>query len=99
MSVPEIPDLGNRTTRRQRVLKQGKILLPNDMSVLDCGIRDISETGAKLMCADQGAIPNVFRLVITADRSMRDAEVVWRRPDMIGVRFTSPVRKAPLLKW
>lgn len=99
MSGQELPNPGKRINRRQRVLKQGKILLSNDMTVIDCQVRDLSETGAKLICADQGAIPRVFRLVMTADRSMRDVEVAWRRLDALGVRFTSPSRKAPLLKW
>jgi hypothetical protein len=46
-----------------------------------------------------GAIPNEFRLVFTADRLMRDVQIAWRRPTMVGVRFCSEPRKAPLLKW
>ena len=92
-------DTNKRVAQRLRVLKQGKILLPNNMTVIDCTVRDLSETGAKLLCADPGAIPNDFRLVFTSDRMMRDVKVVWRRPEMLGVHFTSEPRKAPLLKW
>ena len=99
MPGQEGPDTNKRIARRQRVLKQGKMLLPNNMTVLDCTVRDMSETGARLICADPGAIPNEFRLVFTADRQMRDVKVVWRRPDQVGVHFTSPLRKAPLLRW
>ena len=99
MPGQDSPDTNNRTARRLRVLKQGKMLLPNNMTVLDCGVRDVSDTGARLLCGDPGAIPNEFRLVFTADRQMRDVRVVWRRPEQLGVQFTSPPRKAPLLKW
>jgi hypothetical protein len=99
MPDPQGNNEENRVTRRQRVLKQGKILLSNDKTVIDCTLRDLSETGAKLLCGDPGAIPNEFRLVLTADRSMRDVKVMWRRPDQVGVRFTSEPRRAPLLKW
>ncbi len=92
-------ETNKRTARRQRVLKQGKILLSNGMSVIDCTVRDVSETGAKLLCADPGAIPNEFRLVFASDRVMRDVKVAWRRPEMLGVHFMSEPRKAPLLKW
>ena len=88
-----------RNAQRLRVLKQGKILLSNNMTVIDCTVRDLSETGARILCSDPGAIPNEFRLVLTADRTMRDVKVMWRRPDQIGVHFTSEPRKAPLLKW
>ena len=99
MSGQEAPEVNKRVARRQRVLKQAKILLTNNMTVIDCVVRDLSETGARLLCADPGAIPNEFRLVFTAERLMRDAKVVWRRPEMVGVHFVSESRKAPLLKW
>ena len=99
MSEPQDPAANQRAARRHRVLKQGKILLPNGLTVIDCTVRDMSATGAKLLCPDPGAIPNDFKLVLTADRTMRGVQVVWRRPDMVGVKFTSGPSKAPLLKW
>lgn len=99
MSPENDVKVNQRSAQRQRVLKQGKILLSNNMTVIDCTLRDLSETGAKLLCGDAGAIPNEFRLVLTAERSMRDAKVMWRRPEMVGIAFTSAPRKAPLLKW
>ena len=99
MSETQDLSANKRDARRARVLKQGKILLPNGLTLIDCIVRDISETGAKLLCPDPGAIPNDFKLVFTADRTMRGVEVVWRRPGMVGVKFTSGPSKAPLLKW
>lgn len=97
--MQEVIDDNKRRARRFRVLKQGKIILPNGMTVIDCTVRDLSETGARLLCGDHGAIPNTFRLVFPYDRTMRETEVIWRRPDQLGVRFTSEVTRAPLLKW
>ncbi len=99
MSGLETPEANKRARQRQRVLKQGKILLSNNLTVIDCTIRDMSETGAKLVCPDAGSIPNEFRLVLTAERLMRDVLVKWRRPGLVGVHFTSEPRKSPLLKW
>ena len=99
MSGLEVPETNKRSAQRLRVLKQGKILLSNNLSVIDCTVRDLSETGAKLLCPDPGAIPNEFRLVLVAERQMRDVKVMWRRPGTVGVHFTSELRKAPLLKW
>ncbi len=99
MSAEDTLTANKRNSPRLRVLKQGKILLSNNITVIDCTLRDMSQTGAKLICPDAGAIPNEFRLVLPADRSMRDAKVMWRRPEMVGVQFTSEARKAPLLKW
>lgn len=88
-----------RATKRQRVLKQGKILFPNSMSVMDCVIRDASTAGAKLLCGDPAAVPNEFRLVFLAEGVLRDAKVAWRKPDQIGVLFTSEPRRGPARKW
>ncbi|MBI2719136.1 MAG: PilZ domain-containing protein [Rhizobiales bacterium] len=89
----------NRIGRRQRVLKQGKILLLKSLSVVDCAVRDLSDTGARLQCGDQSAIPHEFHLVTPADGKMRDARVIWRRGGELGVAFSGAVRKAPPLKW
>jgi hypothetical protein len=89
----------HRIARRQRVLKQGKILFFNNLSIVDCVIRDLSATGAKLICGDQAAVPNEFRLVVLGDNQMRDVRVTWRKGDLIGVTFTSEPRRAPPRKW
>ena len=95
----EPPDKDHRAAQRQRVLKQGKILFPNNMSVMNCTIRDVSATGAKLLCGEPATVPDEFRLVTPADNMVRDVKVVWRKPDQIGVNFTSEPRRAPLRKW
>lgn len=88
-----------RISPRHRVLKDGKIVMMNNWSVVDCCVRDISETGARLRCNNPGALPNTFRLLLTQDNSIRDAQVVWRREDQMGIAFTGPVKRAPPRKW
>jgi hypothetical protein len=88
-----------RIAPRHRVLKDGKIVMLNNWSVVDCTIRDQSENGARLRCRDPAAVPNVFRLLIPHDHTIRDAEVVWRRDDQVGVRFTGPAKIPPPRKW
>lgn len=95
----EPPDDNQRKALRQRVLKQGKMLFPNNMSVMDCTIRDLSATGAKLLCSETARVPDEFRLVTPADGMVRDVKVVWRKPDQLGVTFTSEPRRAPPRKW
>lgn len=99
MPGPPGKDEENRAARRQRVLKQGKILLTGDLAGIDCTVRDVSETGARLMCSDSNAVPDEFRLVFPADRTMRDVKVMWRKPGQVGVQFACEPRRAPLLKW
>jgi hypothetical protein len=53
---------------------------------MGCHILDISETGALLKPSDIFLCPNEF--VLKPDiGSPRDCEVVWRKGEMVGVRF------------
>jgi hypothetical protein len=93
------PGQNHRAALRQKVLKTGKIVLPGDLTVVDCTIRDVSDTGARLEVGDPAAIPARFRLVQLATNTMRDAIVMWRRDRLIGVAFITAPRRAPLLKF
>ena len=75
------------------------MLFPNNMSVMDCTIRDLSATGAKLLCGETKSVPDEFRLVTLADGMVRDVKVAWRKMDQIGVTFTSESRRAPPRKY
>ncbi|MBM3520463.1 MAG: PilZ domain-containing protein [Alphaproteobacteria bacterium] len=88
-----------RNTRRQRVLKGAKIVFNHSSSVIDCAVRDLSATGAKLVCSDQMAVPAEFSLVTPMDNEMRKARVIWRRDGLIGVEFVGEPRRAPPRKW
>mgnify|MGYP003402947485 FL=1 len=95
----DVDRVEKRVARRQRVLKDGKIVFNQLGSVVDCTIRDLSETGAKLMCKDWRAVPAEFSLVILTDGQIRDARVKWRHSSLIGIEFTSAPRRAPPRKW
>lgn len=88
-----------RVARRLKVLKAGKILVPGNLSVVDCTIRDISDTGARVVVGDQAAVPSEFRFIVLMDNTIRDAKAVWRRGDLIGLTFTSEAKRAPPRKW
>lgn len=92
-------DPGRRAAQRHRVLKDGKIVTINYCSVVDCSILDISDSGARIRCADPAAAPAEFRLLIPHDQIIRDAAVVWRLKGQCGIRFTGPPRRAPPRKW
>jgi len=89
----------NRVAQRSKALKDGKIVTLNFQSVVDCCVRGISATGARIRCGDQAAVPNEFRLMLPGDNTIREARVVWRRAELLGVVFTSTPRPAPPRKW
>jgi hypothetical protein len=88
-----------RTAQRRKVLKTGKALLPGGFSVMDCVIRDVSDSGARLEVGDPLSLPDRFRLVCIQDNTMREVLVMWRREGRAGVAFEGPERRAPLRKW
>ena len=87
-----------RIAVRNRVLKSGKIISMDKWSVVDCTIRDISTTGARIICGDQAAIANEFRFLIPSENTICTARVVWRRDNMLGIVFTSEKTRAPARK-
>ena len=76
-----------RSNARQRVLKGGKIVFAGGSFSIDCTIRNRSATGARLQVPTTVAIPDKFTLVDAQCGTQLLATVVWRRGDLMGVRF------------
>jgi hypothetical protein len=84
-----------RRTRRHRVLKDGRIITLDNYSVINCMVRDLSDTGARLKCGDQIAVPNEFRLQVGHEPTVRPARAIWRRGNEIGIIFIGEPMPAP----
>jgi hypothetical protein len=89
-------DQNNRTNPRSRVLKSAKIVGDNNWSVLDCTVRDLSATGAKLICGDTISVANEFKLLLPKENTIQNARVVWRRDGMVGIEFVSEKSTPPV---
>lgn len=77
----------NRGADRARVLRAGKIIYHNKMSVSDCSIRDLSSSGCRVVLESLAGIPDHFTLHILTGDSRHECEVAWRKSNMMGVRF------------
>jgi hypothetical protein len=75
-----------RITNRKKTLKSAKIIFNKRQSVLDCFVRDVSDTGAKLQVSDLVAVPRQFTLVFN-DGSSHECERVRAHGSELGVRF------------
>ena len=75
-----------RIRRRQRVLKGGKILFNDGHSTIDCIVRDLSETGARLRVESVIGVPDHFELRASDGRSWH-CHVRWRAMTECGVEF------------
>jgi hypothetical protein len=84
-----------RNVRRTRLLKDGRIVLHRGWSLIDCAIRDISDSGARLSVKSHRELPQKFDLLYVTEERLVPCEVRWRRGDRLGVRFSGPFRKSP----
>jgi len=75
-----------RITNRKKTLKSAKIIFNKKQSVIDCFVRDVSDTGAKLQVGDLVAIPRNFTLIFN-DGSSHECERVRAYGNELGVRF------------
>ena len=78
-----------RQSLRRRTLLSGRVEFL-DRSTFECVVRNLSETGAKVRCEQQIALPDVFTLVIEKTDERRDARAIWRRQDESGLKFMTP---------
>ncbi len=81
-----------RSSRRWRATLKGRIVFNNRFSVLDCTVRDLSDTGAGISFADVSAIPPEFELEIP-NRGLRvQGRLIWSRGANHGVMFWQKVK-------
>ncbi|GJD59242.1 PilZ domain-containing protein [Methylobacterium dankookense] len=84
----------HRQEVRQRVFLKGRIRFNNGASSMDCLVRDLSATGARISLSETATLPEVFDLYIPQkDRTYR-ATLRWRREDGVGVTFEDAAKPA-----
>jgi hypothetical protein len=74
-----------RNITRHRVLKAATIEFGG--GVIDCRVRNMSNTGAALDVTSPVGIPDHFTLVLPADGLHTPCHVVWRKEGRIGIAF------------
>ena len=81
-----------RSSQRWRTVLKGRIVFNNRCSILDCTIRDLSDTGARIYFADISEIPPEFELEIP-NRGVRvPGRVMWSRGANHGVMFLEQLK-------
>jgi len=74
-----------RAAPRHRVLKHGMIAFEG--GGVDCTVRNISATGARIDVDNPVGLPAKFLLVIEADQFLRRSRTVWSSDRKLGVAF------------
>jgi PilZ domain-containing protein len=91
--------IGNeqRRSRRQALSYHAQIEAMGGEGPLDCTIRDVSETGARVATLQPDQLPDEFILRLAKDGLPRRlCKVVWRTETEAGVSFVKPPRQVKI---
>lgn len=86
--------LKERHSVRSRSLLRATIRFYNRNVTMDCLVRDISPTGAKLELDGASVLPREFELAVPQRRAIYPCELKWRRQNAAGVRFKENIDPA-----
>lgn len=88
--------IDKRKERRDGTVWPGRIAFERGAELRECVIRDISESGARLVVEQPRGIPQRFELLIVTTGEIFHAVAKWRRGREIGVHF---LEKDAFLAW
>ena len=78
-----------RRAPRQRTLLGGKLVHSGGLFSMNCVLRNLSDTGARLSLPPGAAAPDSFDLIDLKHGVAFACRVVWRQYPMVGVTFDS----------
>jgi hypothetical protein len=79
---------------RSKSLLGARIVYNNRASTIDCTVRNISPTGARLVFGGPVAAPDEFDLVISQKERTHRCRIAWRKANEIGVAFVDAQESA-----
>ena len=86
-----------RDSVRHRAFLKARILI-QDRTTIDCIVRNMSLSGARLEVSQNFILPTEFELEIPQRGSVLLCALIWRKDDAVGVKFLDskgPIRRAP----
>jgi hypothetical protein len=87
------PAAKSQREHRRKAFKAGIIAYQNRSLTVDCVVRDLSSTGAKLQYQENNMVPDHFTLTIPMEGQRVECEVRWRRSNLLGVVFVSDIEQ------
>ena len=79
-----------RVAMRQRTLKRGRVSVKG-VETMQCVIRNMSLTGARVAVGNSATLPDRFELFIGDEGLHREVEVMSRSEQSAGLRFLRPL--------
>lgn len=81
----------HRAALRRRALIAATIRYGGGAVTVDCVVRNISQTGAKIDVPEGASLPGTFELVIPQKNVAHRCELRWRRAGEAGIAFLDAV--------
>jgi len=82
--------LDRRREHRGRTYLGGQVAFNNRWCTIDCLVRNMSQTGAKIEFAHAVLLPSEFDLIVSQKGDSRRVCVIWRQATALGVSFADP---------
>ena len=76
-----------RISVRTRTMLGAQVIFQNRNSTIDCTVRNLSASGARLELTDSVAAPSEFELIVPHKSRSYRARICWRGEDSVGVTF------------
>lgn len=77
----------HRRAQRTRTFLGARAVFNSGLSSVECQVRDLSETGAKLIVDEPSYLPEEFQLEVPRRGLSCKAKVRWRSSDAVGIQF------------
>jgi hypothetical protein len=85
-----------RNAPRQKTLLRGYVYFGGSPTAVECVVRDISETGARLKFQNPPTVTDTLELHIPVKGQTICAKLKWNKSDEIGIAFeTTPALTSP----
>ena len=89
-----------RQSTRSRVIYGGVVGYNRRQTMVECVIRNFSDTGANVEFADPAVLPEIVDLLIAKKNRAFTAKVAWRHSNMAGLAFRAIDKETPMpLDW
>ena len=76
-----------RLARRFRALKGARAIVTYSGAGIDCVIRDLSDSGARIRFPDPVPVDAAFELYLKAENKRVPIKIAWQRGSNVGVEF------------
>lgn len=76
-----------RSQPRTRSLLRGRIEFNQRKTTVECVVREVSESGARLAVSEAVTLPSEFELYVPFKDQRFQVQARWRRADLVGVQF------------